>query len=730
MNRLKLILIALGCFGSNLLLAQQELINRLEWQLSEAKDDTSKINICNSISNAYRSVQPQKAIEYALKASEMANKIKYRQGLASAYLNLGMVFHVQEEYAKAFDNYLKALEQCDLGNLKNTYSAVYTNLANLYSTQREYAKARVFAQRAISVSQQTQNKEQMAKSLTLLAAIERKLGHPEEAFKHYNRCIELFDELGQYAQTAATFNNIGNLYLDQKQYDKADDYYKKSLTLYKRFGQNGITAPIYANISIVNTWLGNYDVAKENAYKSLALSSHSKNDKILSFEALRIFYEKTQKFDSAYYYFSKASTLKDSLFSAEMSSQISRMQLAYDKSSTEQELERLKSENELKALKIKQQEAEQLKSKFDIKQQENYLLYLETQNQLTEEALERKKLEEQQLKLMTEKQHQADMLNNRRLRTLVGAAVLIGLLAIVSALLLNRARRKQKQAYELTLLQKREIEYQKEEILNQQRAIERTNHDLQSINQQVRKSIEAAQVIQTAFLPSKAHMEALFGEYFEIYRPKDLVSGDFYWAEKFGDYVFLVVGDCTGHGVSGALMSMIGHALLDKIIAVQHIYEPKQILSTLDADLRKALAETAQDSSMDICVLRIEPKPQEQYQLSVAAAKASMYYAYDNEIVRIKGDNIPMGTRRRGEKFTQYEILVPKGTVCYMGTDGYSDQNDVSRVKIGTKKLREMFLHIHKWNMEDQKSYLIDFLEAYMKGVIQRDDILIVGVKL
>ncbi len=726
--RFLMVLVLHACVSKTF--AQQQIINQLEWELADANHDTTRVNKLNLLSNAYRQINPSKSIEYAQKAVGLAQKIKFRQGLASAYLNLGIAYHTEDEYAPALNSYIKALEQCDLAQLKATSSAVYSNMANLYFTHREYAKARIYAQRAISVSQQIGNDEQLARSLTLLAAVERKLGQAEEALKNYNRSIDIYDKLGQYSQTAATFNNIGNLYLDQKDYSRANEYYQKALMLYNKFAPNEISAPIYANISVTNTWLGNYIDAKTNAYKALSLSGKSKNDKILSYDALRLLFERMGMYDSAYFYFSQSASIKDSLFSIEVANQINRIQTAYDKSSTEREIERLRTENELNILRLRQQEAEQQKVKLDVRQQENYLLYLETQNQLTEQALERKKLEEEQLRLMTEKQHQADMLNNRRLRTLVSAAVLIGLLAIVSAILLNRARRRQKQAYELTLLQKREIELQKEEILSQQKAIEKTNQDLQYINHQVRKSIEAAQVIQTAFLPSAAHMSRLFAEHFEFYCPKDLVSGDFYWAEKFEDYTYLIAGDCTGHGVSGALMSMIGHALLDKIIAVQHIHEPTQILTALDNDLRKALEDTAQDSSMDICILRIQPSDNQSYRLSIAGAKSSMYYIENEQVIRIKGDNIPMGTRRKGEKFTQHNITVPKGTVCYMGTDGYSDQNNQERVKLGTKKLREIFLHIHKWKMDEQKQYLADFLQDYMQGVSQRDDILIVGVRL
>ncbi len=712
------------------LLAQNDLINQLEWQLTEAKSDTSKVNILNSLGLAYRSVNPRKGISYCEQAFSLAEANKYLSGLAISQLNLGIIYHTNDDYPKALDYYLKSLEYANKGQLTGIQSMIFSNLANLYYNQREYNISRIYAQRSIAISERQNNDELTAKNMSLLAAVERKMGNLDEALKYYNRAIELFDNAGLYNQTAATYNNIGNLYLDQKNYEKANYYYEKAILLYKRFNQSGVVSTTYANMSVANSWLENYKEATTNAYLALSLAA-SRQDRLQAYDALRLLYEKQKKFDSAYKYFSLFTELKDSLYSIEITNQINKMQLAYDKSAAEKELEKLRAENELKNAKILQQQIEKQKIALEKKQTENYLLYLETQNELNEQALKRQKLEEERIRLINEKQHEADQLNNRRLRNVMTAVVIGALIAIILAIFLNRARRKQKRAYQLTLLQKREIELQKEEILLQKKAIQKTNQELEQINQRVNKSIQAAQVIQNAFLPTTEHLAGMFADHFIIYRPKDVVSGDFYWSEKFGSYVYLIVADCTGHGVSGALMSMVGHALLDKIIAVQDIYEPNQILAELDKDLRKALAETAQDSSMDVCILRVEKSHNENddFVLEIAAAKSDMYIVFNNELIRVKGDNIPLGAKRKGN-FTQKHFTVPKGTICYMGSDGFADQNDINRQKIGTRRLQEMFLQVCQLDMAAQKAELIRFLEQHMEGVPQRDDILIVGVKL
>jgi serine phosphatase RsbU (regulator of sigma subunit) len=264
--------------------------------------------------------------------------------------------------------------------------------------------------------------------------------------------------------------------------------------------------------------------------------------------------------------------------------------------------------------------------------------------------------------------------------------------------------------------------------------IQSQNQTLQERDRQISSSINAALTIQRAFLPDEARMKSLLKDYFVLYRPRDVVSGDFYWIRKIENKIILAVADCTGHGVPGAFMSLIGVDLLDKIVQTWEIVEPSRILTYLHEEVRAALrqGETGNNNGMDIAILILE-RIGDTTKIIFSGAKANVFYIPNGsiEVQELIADRKSIGgEQNESVSFTNQELTLDKGSLLYMGTDGYADQNNVQRKRFGEKSLKELLNKNQQNTLSEQKEYLAKAIDEHQAGTTQRDDILILGLRL
>lgn len=292
--------------------------------------------------------------------------------------------------------------------------------------------------------------------------------------------------------------------------------------------------------------------------------------------------------------------------------------------------------------------------------------------------------------------------------------------------------------------QNAEISRQKEEILVQREQLEVINKAIEKQNEDIKASIYYALTIQNALLP--AHQEIIkHYDYFAIYLPKDIVAGDFYWFTKInenrnnGEYSFFAVVDCTGHGVPGGFLSMVGSRLLSTIINENHIFDPDKILDRMDKDLRTALKQdhTEIDDGMDVCLCRIEKekgtegKVDGKSKVIFSGAKRPLYILNEKGIEMIRGDRKTIGGRFNAEQdFTKREIIMDSGDRIYLTTDGITDQNSPDGEKFGIDRLKETLTRTFQMPLEKQKQCLEEELIVFMKYEKQRDDITVLGVQI
>jgi serine phosphatase RsbU (regulator of sigma subunit) len=283
-------------------------------------------------------------------------------------------------------------------------------------------------------------------------------------------------------------------------------------------------------------------------------------------------------------------------------------------------------------------------------------------------------------------------------------------------------------------VQNEELYQQHEEIITQRDFIAQTNDELAHQYSQVRQSVEAAKLIQDAILPQEHRINKFLPNYFVLYRPKDVVSGDFFWIEQIEGKIFIAVVDCTGHGVPGAFMSMIANTLLENIIKVQKIFSPNEILQVLNDEIHSAFRQKEADNNhgMDAGIVCIT-KAAEHFTLSFAGAKRPLYYhsPQTQQMEIAKGNKFSIGGRHSFDKlFTKQIIELPYNSTFYLFTDGYPDQCNNERIAFGSLKLRCLLTEISSLPLLSQKTTLETKLDNFRQNADQRDDILLVGVKI
>lgn len=279
-----------------------------------------------------------------------------------------------------------------------------------------------------------------------------------------------------------------------------------------------------------------------------------------------------------------------------------------------------------------------------------------------------------------------------------------------------------------------EIQQQKEEIEAQRDSIQEQKIKIEKQNELILDSIHYAKRIQTAILPPDDFVHSLFDNIFILYKPKDIVSGDFYWLAKEEGLIIVAAVDCTGHGVPGAFMSIVGSNQLNYALNVKNARTAGRMLEELNQGVTDTLREKGGPGSvkdgMDMALCVIDPKRKK---LHFAGAYNPLIMIRNREFILYKGDKIPIGSVEGDimPKFTNHEIEIVDGDCLYMFSDGYSDQfGGPEGRKFMSKRFRELLFEIHEKPTKEQKQILNQTLKDWMGDNEQVDDILVIGLKL
>ena len=310
-------------------------------------------------------------------------------------------------------------------------------------------------------------------------------------------------------------------------------------------------------------------------------------------------------------------------------------------------------------------------------------------------------------------------------------------LCLVATFLIERFRRRSYMQYQI--------------IAHEKETVEKQSHLVEEKNKEITDSINYAQRIQTAVLPHQEYMDKVMPEYFVLFKPRDIVSGDFYWIKEVKNYLIIVAADCTGHGVPGAFMSMLGISFLNGLVGKSRFDKPGEILNRLRNQVKKTLAQEGksheQQDGMEMALAIIDNNSKElQYAgaynpLYLIREKKNMYgdhlgqYASidnkDYQLFELKGDKQPIAIYSIETDFVTKQVQLREGDSIYLFSDGFVDQKGgPNSRKFLSKNFKKSLLEIQPNTMEEQHKILNDTLEKWRKGFEQIDDILVMGIRI
>ncbi|OJJ23335.1 hypothetical protein BKI52_02960 [marine bacterium AO1-C] len=641
-----------------------------------------------------------KALQMFGESLKINEKIGDQKGVAGCFNNLGIVYDVQGDYLHALEMYQQSLKIKEQIGDKNGMMNSYHNIAAIYNLQKDYSKALQFYQKALKINLQIGNQKGTATIYNNIGIIYREQRNYSKALEMQQKALKIHEQIGNKSGIAFDYLGIGQVYLDKKQADKAKVYFEKALKLRQQMGEKGLSAKVWVELGIAYYVLGDYAKAQSHLEKAMNLTQDLGNLIIIRDGAKHLakIYELKGQYQKALKNHILFKKMADSLFNAEKTKKITRLEDEY------------LFNKEKDSLKYAQAKAETV-----------------LKSRLREEKL----------------------INRFQRRLSWSALLVIGIIGVF-AVIMFRGKQQQKKlniilnqksqalelkSKELGVLNK-ELRQSQDEIIAQRDFIEVQNQKLLDSKRHTDQSIRAARSIQRAILPFEDRLRNIFDDFFILYRPKDVVSGDFYWVNEIDGKKLIAAVDCTGHGVPGAFMSMIGNTLLNNLIKFKHIYNPAQVLEMLHEEIQLVLRQhTSNDhSGMDIGLCMIEDSQEAaQVKVTFAGAKRPLFYIAKEEtnLRQLKGTKKSIGGHQREDiSFVNQHVFLNKGSKLYLGSDGYTDQNNKVRRKIGTESFVAFLEEIHHQPLYTQRDLLEQKLLEHMMDTEQRDDILLIGVQV
>lgn len=587
-----------------------------------------------------------------------------------------------------------------IGDLKR-YAAALNVMSNVKYNLGEYSVVLELSLKAAQIQEQMGDNYGAAASYNSIGAVWKNLNNKEKSLEYHFKALKLRQELGDRHGEALSLDNIGNTYARAGEYEKALDYHLRALKLAEQL-QNVLRASsALNNIGVDYEQLGQYEKALDYHLRSLQMRKERNEPLNIAFSSFSVgsVLLRLDRAEEAITYLKSAISIGEQLKARHvLINCYEAISKAYERKSDFQNA----LVYERKRATLKEQIAGEESSKLTAELQARYEADKRTRE--------------------IESLRADNMLKQMQRNLLFWGLVVLFLLASVLTYLYRAKRRSEerlRRTNEAITLKNQEIERQRDEIEAQK------NHLLDSIGY--------AEQIQKAILPTHTILESLFNDHFILYQPKDIVSGDFYWVQEIDGMIVVAVADCTGHGVPGALMAMIGDSLLKQIVLTQHFTEPALILEQLHTGVQKALSQhrtgAISRDGMDIALCVID---RAQRHLSFAGARRPLYWAGSDHLLKeLKGDRMGIGGKQLVQRtFTTHELEFDSALTLYLTSDGFADQNSPQNRKYGSRRLKEFLAAQIELSMNDQMQNLLGELSAHQQQETQRDDITILGLRL
>lgn len=671
---------------------------------------------------------PLRAMQYANIATLLADKLKYTKGVSEGFFVMATCYENMGTRSKALEYYqLSAKYYQVLADQIPKLAKCYRAIGNIYYSFGDYKEALQYHLEAKKAYEKAEDNKGIAASYSNIGIVQSALGDVESALESYEKTIELAKQTNEMKSIGIAYNNIATAHEKQEKYTLALEYYERALTIFKELNEKA---------SFANTLVGVGDVYRKQ---------EKLNDAMKKYVEARDIQEKEGDNEAMCYTLMGLGDILLSMNRPEKAIEYYQKSLTTAKSLGIKETVR---DNYQRVAKLYEKLGQIALAYQNYKAYKAYhdSIYNDSRLSLVAELQVRYKtdLHMQEVKkqrdlneaINAEKNRQAEdfTLGIRNRNFIIIGAIVFLALSLIFLYLINNGRNQIRMANHQLQHQNTEINAQKEEIEEQRQTVERTLHKLND-------SIQYAKTIQDAILPSPQRMKKVLGEHFVIYKAKDIVSGDFYWLSQIENKTFIALVDCTGHGVSGGFMSMIGNALLSEIINQEKVHSPADALEMLNDSVSNLIENRVQHIAigMEVALCVIEPSEEEgKTKVTFSGAKRPLFVLEKpvnsherQEINEIKGDREPIGFAVGGERHYQnVELLLDKGSLLYMCSDGFADQANKANKRFGTPRLKKVIEEFSDRHLFEQHKALEKMLNEFQNGSAQRDDITLIGIRV
>ncbi len=625
------------------------------------------------------------ATENFINAIKMYEAKDDNYAILNIYINLGNVCGKIKNYGKGLEYFSKALELAKITGNESLNRVIYNNMGNAFQALEDYDLALSNFTASYEGALASNYKKGQFLTLINIANAKKMLNRNDEALGHLTTALRLADTLADPLSKGTIFYELGSFFTDLKKTKQAQFYLEKAFLI-------ADTMQNYPHLQVI-------------------------------YESYRKLYKSKGDYKKAFYYYEKYEEVKDFISTRENKLKVTQLYSEFEFEKKEQKLELLEQETQIERQKNKIQEAE-LSERAIKGERDSIFIYL-----------------------------------------LIGIGILLLVLAAGLGLITTLKHKKNGELHEFNvaleeskeeiesqnteledvntnlgeinnelLSKNREIESQKEELQSQRDLLNLTNLELKVRNKDVTDSIHYAQKIQQAMLNSSFQIDEAGMEHFKFYKPRDIVSGDFYWGNKIEDKLIVVIGDCTGHGVPGAFMSCLGISLLNEIVFGRNIIKPHTILENL-RNLVIQLIATDRNADlqigdgMDISIVVIDLKTR---MMEFSGAMNGVTIVSDGVMQEVKGDKSPIGQHIiPNHTFTLQEFQLKENDHIYMSTDGYKDQfGGPKNKKMGKRRMNEAFVDVSTETIPVQYSKIISLYKNWKTFEDQIDDVCLFGMKI
>ncbi|MCB0478775.1 MAG: tetratricopeptide repeat protein [Crocinitomicaceae bacterium] len=633
-----------------------------------------------------------KSNEEFFQAKEIFEKEGYKLGLAAQYLNLGVNFKAFGDYPTSVDNFLKASKiYRELGNKEGETNS-QNNVATVYMAQGDYQRALNLFESSLQTYKEMGDERGQAMVMTNIAMNYHHMGDFETAAEKYRESIRISLANEFKYEIAQAYVGYGEVLMDLGEMDLALDYMKGALELNMEIQSKEDVAIVYLNMS--DLWIKRkvYKKAIEAGQNSLAIAKE-----------IGAPYISAQVYFRLYQAFKGMNQIGDAL---EMHELYLKEKMYLDSIENKDEVQRIRIEDQYR------------------KKAEMDSLRVLGEKRIQDEQLARAETEKQNQKIVT-----------YSLLAVLGLALLFGGFAY------NR--------FQYSKKQNKVIQEQKEEVAHAYLEVEQKNREIMD-------SIVYAKRIQSAILPPEHLVKSYLTNSFILYKPKDIVAGDFYWMEPYEkgsgkNGILFAAADCTGHGVPGAMVSVVCNNALNRAVREFGLRKPGEILDkTREIVIREFEHNSFQENfeqnivvnhsdqvikdGMDIALVSIEQEQESVVsKLKFSGAHNPLWIVRNGqaEMEEIKGEKQPIGKFAKPSPFPTHEVELFAGDTVYIFTDGFADQFGGEKgKKMKTSNFKQILLEIQHLNMIEQKSFLDNSFETWRGDLEQLDDVCVIGFRV